>query len=93
MVSISNYMICNFNMMKNHKILDFLWSSKKDYNSLRPLYRKFVDNGWQCRLLKIHRNKYLNYKIKNISKFIVLAYSGTYYRLIKSGWDGKYGCL
>jgi len=77
-------------MINKQKKIDFIWSSKKDYNSLRPLYKKFIDNGWNCKLVKVHRNRFLNYKIKKISNIIVIAYSGTYYRLIKSKWKGEF---
>tara|TARA_Y100001960_G_scaffold322872_1_gene400217 strand:+ start:1944 stop:3017 length:1074 start_codon:yes stop_codon:yes gene_type:complete len=76
--------------MSKIKKIDFVWSSKKDYNSLVPLHRKFIENGWDCRLQKVHRNKLLNHSIKHLSSLIVIAYSGTYYRLKKSGWNGEF---
>ena len=83
-------MISNSKMSNKNKELDFVWSSKKDYNSLYPLYKKFTNKGWDCNLVKVHRNKLLNFRIKKLSNFIVLAYSATYYRLVNSGWNGKF---
>ena len=48
--------------------IDFIWSSQKEYFSLKPLYLESKNVGLNTRLLKIHRNKIRNYiKISNLS--------------------------
>ena len=56
-------------MKKNetHNI-DFIWSSQKEYFSLKPLYEEAQNFRLKARLLKIHKSKIRNYlKISNLS--------------------------
>ena len=72
--------------------IDFIWSSKKDFNALSPLYNYFsLKNKSYYKFYKIHRNKLLN-KIKTpkISKYVIISHSHTYYRLTKYGWKGEF---
>jgi len=75
----------------NEKI-DFVWSSKKEYNAIYPLFKFFsLKDSTTSRLIKIHKNKFLN-KLKGskFSNYVVLAHSHTYYRLTNSGWNGEF---
>ena len=36
--------------------IDFIWSSQKEYSTLKPLYEKAIAQNWNARLLKIYRN-------------------------------------
>ena len=75
-----------------HSNIDFIWSSKKDYNALFPLYNYFIKkNKLKYRLIKIHKSKLLN-RIKNrdIAKYTVISHSHAYDRLKNCGWDGKF---
>ena len=75
-----------------HSNIDFIWSSKKDYNALFPLYNYFIKkNKLKYRLIKIHKSKLLN-RIKNrdIAKYTVISHSHAYDRLKNYGWDGKF---
>ena len=74
------------------KQIDFIWSSKKEYNALYPLYDFFKSkNSNPTKLIKIHRNKFVNFiaKIK-ISHYVIISHSHTYYRLINYGWKGEF---
>ena len=75
----------------NDKI-DFIWSSKKEYNALYPLFNFFSKkNNIKTRLIKIHKNKLLNsFTISNLSYYVIISHSHTYYRLKKFGWNGKF---
>tara|TARA_Y100001970_G_C14205071_1_gene843498 strand:+ start:1185 stop:2261 length:1077 start_codon:yes stop_codon:yes gene_type:complete len=75
-----------------HSNIDFIWSSKKDYNAIMPLYNYFSKHSrLKYRIIKIHKNKYLN-KIKNlkISHYTIISHSHAYYRLKNYGWDGEF---
>ena len=72
--------------------IDFIWSSKKEYNALYPLFIYFSSkNSISSNLIKIHKNKLLNdVTISKISNYVIIAHSHTYYRLIRFGWKGKF---
>ena len=75
----------------NEKI-DFVWSSKKEYNAIYPLFKFFsLKDSTTSRLIKIHKNKFLNKLTgSKFSHYVVLAHSHTYYRLTNSGWNGEF---
>ena len=72
--------------------IDFIWSSKKEYNVLHPLFEFFSSkNSIKSNLIKIHKNKLVNsVTISKISNYVIIAHSHTYYRLIRFGWKGKF---
>ena len=63
-------------MNNNNKYdIDFIWSSQKEYFSLKPLYHESQKIGLKTRLLKVHRSKIRNYiKISNLSNNIVISH-------------------
>ena len=79
--------------MKNYNTydIDFVWSSQKEYFSLKPLYKESKNFGLKTRLLKIHKSRIRNYiKISNLSKTIVISHDDPLKRIKKMGWMGKY---
>ena len=79
--------------MKNYTTydIDFVWSSQKEYFSLKPLYKESKNFGLKTRLLKIHKSRIRNYiKISNLSKTIVISHDEPLKRIKKMGWRGKY---
>ena len=79
--------------MKNYNTydIDFVWSSQKEYFSLKPLYKESKNFGLKTRLLKIHKSRIRNYiKISNLSKTIVISHDEPLKRIKKMGWSGKY---
>ena len=71
--------------------IDFIWSSQKEYFSLKPLYDESKKLSLKTRLLKIHKNKIRNYlKISNLSKNVVISHDEPLKRIKKLGWDGVY---
>ena len=78
------------NNRKFHKI-DFIWSSQKEYFSLKPLYEESQKYNLETRLLKIHKSKIRNYfKISNLSENVVISHDSPLKRIKKLGWKGKY---
>lgn len=78
------------NNSNSHKI-DFIWSSRKEYFSLKPLYEESQKHKLQTRLLKIHKSKIRNYfKISNIAENVVISHDSPLKRIKKLGWEGKY---
>ena len=75
---------------KNHSV-DFLWSSTKEYFSLKPLFEESKNFGLKSRLLKIHKSKIRNYfKTPKLSQNIVISHDSPLKRIKKLGWKGKY---
>jgi len=71
--------------------IDFIWSSQKEYFSLKPLYKKSKEFGLKTRLLKIHKSKIRNrIKISNLSKNIVISHDQALKRIKNLGWRGSY---
>jgi len=71
--------------------LDFLWSSTKEYFSLKPLFEEAKNQRWNTRFLKVRRNRIRNYfSLKNLSSFIVISHDTPLKRVRKIGWQGKY---
>ena len=54
-----NQYLKNKDMETNY--IDFIWSSQKEYFSLKPLYDESKKLSLKTRLLKIHKNKIRNY--------------------------------
>ena len=79
-------------MSNNKKYdVDFIWSSQKEYFSLKPLYNESQKIGLNTRLLKVHRSKIRNYiKISNLSNNIVISHDQALKRIKKLGWKGSY---
>tara|TARA_B100001115_G_scaffold183867_1_gene184088 strand:+ start:933 stop:2015 length:1083 start_codon:yes stop_codon:yes gene_type:complete len=80
-------------LIRKNKIydLDFVWSSQKEYFSLKPLYHESQKIGLNTRLFKVHRNRIRNYiKITNLSKNIVISHDQALKRVKKLGWNGSY---
>lgn len=75
----------------NNKI-DFVWSSKKEYNALEPLFIYFKKHkSIKVNFIKIHKNKLINYfTLPKISYYVILSHSQTYYRLINNKWKGEF---
>tara|TARA_Y100000590_G_C15720527_1_gene1013402 strand:- start:1167 stop:2243 length:1077 start_codon:yes stop_codon:yes gene_type:complete len=75
----------------NNKI-DFVWSSKKEYNALEPLFLYFISQKKvKVNFIKIHKNRLVNYvSLPKISYYVVISHSHTYYRLKKYGWKGEF---
>jgi len=79
--------------MKNYNKydIDFVWSSQKEYFSLKPLYEESKNFKLKTRILKIHKSRIRNYiKISNLSKTIVISHDEPLKRIRKMGWKGKY---
>ena len=55
--------------MKNNSTynIDFIWSSQKEYFSLKPIYKESKNLNLNTRLLKVHKSKIRNY-LKNLKK-------------------------
>ena len=71
--------------------IDFIWSSQKEYSTLKPLYEKAIAQNWNARLLKIYRNILRNYiSNNNISEYVVISHDTPLKRIRKCGWSGKY---
>ena len=71
--------------------LEFLWSSKKEYFSLKPLYIEAKKQGIDTRFKKIYKNIIKNYFINNnISEYVVISHDTPLKRIKKIGWNGKY---
>lgn len=79
-------------MNSNNKYdVDFIWSSQKEYFSLKPLYYESQRVGLNSRLLKLHRSTIRNYiKISNLSKNIVISHDQALKRARRLGWKGSY---
>jgi len=72
-------------------ILDFLWSSQKEYFSIKPLYNLAKSKKWNTRFIKIHKHSFRNWRIKNnLSQYIVISHDSPLKRVQKHGWNGKY---
>ena len=79
--------------MQNNNIynIDFVWSSQKEYFSLKPLYEESKKFNLETRILKIHKSRIRNYlKNSNLSKTIVISHDEPLKRIKKMGWNGKY---
>jgi len=73
------------------KKLDFIWSSQKEYFTLKPLYIEAKKQGWDTKLQKIHRNVIRNFfNYSNIPNYIVISHDTPLKRIKKLGWKGKY---
>ena len=71
--------------------IDFVWSSQKEYFSLKPLYEESKNYNLKTRILKIHKSRIRNYlKNPNLSKTIVISHDEPLKRIKKTGWKGKY---
>ena len=71
--------------------IDFIWSSEKEYFSLKPLYQESKKFKLNSRLLKVHRSKIRNYiKISSLSKTVAISHDKPLKRIKKMGWNGKY---
>jgi len=71
--------------------LDFLWSSQKEYFSLKYIYLEAKRYGFESRLIKVHKNIIRNFlKIKQLSDHIVISHDSPLKRIKKLGWNGKY---
>ena len=76
---------------KNSHNIDFIWSSQKEYFSLKPLYEESKKHNLNTRLLKTHKSKIRNYfKISNLSENVVISHDSPLKRIKKMGWKGKY---
>ena len=79
------------NSKSNMPTIDFIWSSQKEYSSLKPLYIEAINRGWDTKFHKIHRNTLRNYISNNeISKHVVISHDNPLKRIKKMGWSGKY---
>ena len=77
------------NMNKIH--LDFIWSSQKEYFSLKPLYEESKNFSLETRFLKIHRNKIRNlFSNPKLADNIVISHNEPLNRIKKMGWNGRY---
>ena len=75
---------------KTHKI-DFLWSSQKEYFSLKPIFKESKKQGFNSRLLKIHKSTIRNYfKISDLSQDVIISHDTPLKRIKKLGWKGRY---
>ena len=73
------------------KNLHFLWSSQKEYFTLKPLYLEAINQGWDACFKKVYRNVLRNYfSCSNIGTYIVISHDKPLKRLKKIGWKGKY---
>ena len=71
--------------------IDFLWSSTKEFFSLKPLFEEAKNLKWNVRFLKVRRNRILNIiSIKKISPYIIISHDTPLKRIKKIGWQGKY---
>ena len=71
--------------------LDFLWSSKKEYFSLKPLYIEAKKQGIDTRFKKIYKNIIKNYFINNnISEYVVILHD-TPLKRIKKNYELQFG--
>ena len=71
--------------------LDFIWSTKKGYASLKPLYDFMVKKGWETCIYHIHKLPIRNFRtIRKLSNIVVIAFDEPLKRIKRSGWDGKY---
>lgn len=71
--------------------IDFIWSSQKEYFSLKPLYDKSKKLSLETRLIKIHRNRIRNHlTISNLSRNVVISHDEPLKRIKKLGWDGNH---
>ena len=79
--------------MKNNSTynIDFIWSSQKEYFSLKPIYKESKNLNLNTRLLKVHKSKIRNYLKKlNLSEHVVISHDAPLKRIQKMGWKGKY---
>ena len=75
---------------KTHTI-DFLWSSQKEYSSLKPIFEESKKQGFKSRLLKIHKSTIRNYfKISDLSQNVIISHDAPLKRIKKLGWKGRY---
>ncbi len=71
--------------------LDFLWSSTKEFFSLKPLYDEALKQKWNVRFLRVRRNIFRNYfTLNNLSSILVISHDTPLKRVKKIGWEGKY---
>ena len=71
--------------------LDFIWSSQKEYFSLKPLYEESKKFSLETRFLKIHRNKIRNlFSNPKLADNIVISHNEPLNRIKKMGWNGRY---
>lgn len=68
-----------------------MWSSTKEYFSLKPLYDEAINQNWDVRFLRVRRNRLRNYfSLKNLSTNIVISHDTPLKRVKKIGWQGQY---
>tara|TARA_Y100001970_G_C14183483_1_gene831163 strand:- start:761 stop:1825 length:1065 start_codon:yes stop_codon:yes gene_type:complete len=73
------------------KKLDFIWSSQKEYFTLKPLYEEAQNQNWDAKIKQIHRSSIRNYfKHSKFSDYIVISHDTPLKRIKKLGWNGKY---
>ncbi len=71
--------------------VDFLWSSTKEFFSLKPLFEEAKNQNWDARFLRVSRNRIRNFlSIKNLSSYIIISHDTPLKRVKKIGWQGKY---
>ena len=73
--------------------LDFVWTSDKEYSSLKPIYEymKKTDSSIDVNLTKIKKLFFQNWRIKKkLSDTIVISHDRPLKRLKKNNWKGKY---
>jgi len=79
------------NLKNNNFRLDFLWSSHKEYISLKPLYNLAYNQKWDVRFKKVHKSFLRNFfTLGKLSKNIIISHDSPLKRVKKMGWSGKY---
>ena len=71
--------------------IDFIWSSQKEYFSLKPLYEESKNFSLETRFFKVHRNKIRNFfSIPQLANNVVISHNEPLNRVKKMGWNGCY---
>ena len=71
--------------------IDFIWSSQKEYFSLKPLYEESKNFSLETRLFKVHRSKIRNLFSKpKLADNVVISHNEPLNRIKKMGWNGRY---
>ena len=76
------------NLKNNMHKIDFIWSSQKEYLSLKPLYDLAIKERWDVEFKQIHKNFLRNYFTSGkISDNVIISHDKPLKRIKK--WAGR----